>query len=221
MRKTVFGLSLMAFLLLPAVCYGGLNFDVDLGVSIDIGDDDLYLRINAHHYDRDPEYVRTIIRRHNISDQDYPVVLFLAYHSGKDTGYIMSLRRHGFSWWDISLRIGVPVSVYFIDMDYRPSGPPYGNAYGYWKKHRKNPKYHFVLSDAEVFDLISLKMTSHFYKMNPKDVMQLRESGANFKHIVTKQYRKHHTPPGHTKDKGKDKKPGKGHKKERKVAKRK
>jgi hypothetical protein len=217
----VLGLSLITFLFFPAVCYGGLNFDVDLGVRMDIGDDDLYLRINAHHYDRDPEYVRTIIRRHNISDRDYPVVLFLAHHSGRDSGAIISLRRQGLSWWNISLTIGVPVSVYFMDLDYRPSGPPYGKAYGYWKKHKKNPKYHFILSDVEVFDLISLKMTSHFYKMKPKDVIQLRKSGVKFKHIVTDQYRKHHKPPGQMKNKNKAKKPGKGNKKGTKVAKKK
>lgn len=221
MRKTAFGLSLIALLFSPLLSYSELNLDVDLGVGIDIGDDDLYLRINAHYYDRDPEYVRTIIRKNTMSDRDYPVVLFLSHHSGKDAAFIFSLRRQGLSWWDISLRIGVPVSAYFVDLDYKPVGPPYGKAYGYWKKHRKNPRYHFILSDAEVFDLISLKMTSHFYKMKPEQVIRQRESGMKFKQIVTNHYRKHHIPPGQMKNNEKGDKPGKGNKKGKKVAKKK
>lgn len=204
MLKKIVGFLLITLFFIPSICYGRLNVDVDLGVAVNIGDDDLYLRINARYFDKDPEYVRGIIRSHTISDRDYPVLLFLSYHSRKDVDFIFSLRREGLTWWDISVRFGIPVSVYFVDLNYKP-GPPYGKAYGYWKKHKRNANYKFVLTDTEVYDLISLQIASRYYGMSPEEVIKMRSSGVNFKHIITNQYWKRHAAPGQEKNKDKGK----------------
>ncbi len=195
MFKKAMGFILAALFLLPSFVYGELNVDVDLGVDANIGDDDLYMRIYAHYFEQDPEYVMTAIRKHKMYDY-YPIVLFLSYHSKKDIDFIVPLRQEGLSWWEISMQLGVPVSAYYLDEGLKPEGPPYGKAYGYWKKHKKNPKYKFKLSDDEVFNLISLKMTSSYYGMNAEEVIKLRKAGIEFKHIITNQYWKHRTSPG-------------------------
>jgi hypothetical protein len=204
MLKKAMGYILVALFLLPSFTYGELNVDVDLGVEANIGDDELCLRINAHYFEKDPEYVRTAVRKHKMYEY-YPIVLFLSYHSQKDVDFIVSLRQQELSWWEISSKLGVPVSAYYLDVGLKPVGPPYGKAYGYWKKHKKNPKYKFKLTDEEVFDLISLKMISSYYGMNAEDVIKSRKAGIEFKHIITNQYWKNRTSPGESKGNGNNK----------------
>ncbi len=68
-----------------------------------------------------------------ISDDDIPVVLFIHANSQYSVRHIANLRARGASWVQISTWCGVPPTVYgYSERPYR-RGPPYGNAYGYWK----------------------------------------------------------------------------------------
>lgn len=204
MLKKAIGYILVALFFLPSFTYSELNVDVDLGVDVNIGDDDLHMRINAHYFEKDPEYVKSVVRKHKMFDY-YPIVLFLSYHSKKDFDFIVTMRKEGLPWWEISLKLGVPVSAYYLDVGLKPVGPPYGKAYGYWKKHKKNPKYKFKLTDEQVFDLISLKMISSYYSMDPEKVINMRKAGIKYKHIITNQYWQHRASPGKSKGSGKNK----------------
>src|SRR4030042_32287 len=59
-------------------------------------------------------------------------------------------------------------------------GPPYGKAYGYYKKKPKKQWRTIDLSDADVVNLVNLRFVSDHYKYGPEKVMKLREGGKNF-----------------------------------------
>jgi hypothetical protein len=87
-----------------------------------------------------------------IPDEDMPDILFIYTHSHYSLDHIVNLRLRGASWNQLYTWCGIRQDVYYYqprDVRYRPhyyayrgyderyrSGPPYGNAYGYYKKHR-------------------------------------------------------------------------------------
>ncbi|MEW5805757.1 MAG: hypothetical protein AB1756_00120 [Acidobacteriota bacterium] len=180
--------SMILFSLSPVA---GAGVDVDFNLGVTASNDDLFLRINANFFDRDPDFVVRLAKRLPVPDIDLPIVLFLAHHSGRNLDLIIDMHKKGLSWWDVSLRLGIPVRIYFMDFPFDP-GPPYGKAYGYWKKHRRNPKYRILLSDRELYDLVTLQVACKYYGLPPRDVIQLRQAGKDFKIILAEEYKHRH-----------------------------
>ncbi len=69
-----------------------------------------------------------------VIDEDIPVILYIYTHSHYSLRQIYSLRLRGATWDNLSNWCGVPLNGY-------RSGPPYGNAYGYY---RNGPGKHQV-----------------------------------------------------------------------------
>lgn len=61
-----------------------------------------------------------------VVDEDIPVILYIYTHSQYSLRQIYSLRLRGATWENLSNWCGVPLYGY-------RSGPPYGNAYGYYR----------------------------------------------------------------------------------------
>ena len=93
-------LLLLACLAAPA----SAGLDIDFGASVTLGDeDDLFLSVSARYFDEEPREVERWRARYADPD-DLAVALFLSRSSGKSPDVIFRLRRHGMSWWDVSLR---------------------------------------------------------------------------------------------------------------------
>jgi hypothetical protein len=191
------------------------GLDVDFGASVRLGDDtDVFFAVSSRYFDRDRQVVESWGRRYQDPD-DLAVALFLSKRSGRSPDFIFSLRRQGLGWWEIGVRVGVPVDAWFLPVT-RDPGPPYGKAYGYWKKHRKNPKARIVLTDADVRNLVAVRMVHEYYGVPVEVAFERRASGGNVRVLLSAEYRHRHgkagVPPGHAK-----KAAGKGHgKKKRK-----
>lgn len=165
--------------------------DVDFGAAVPIGDDgELYLAIASRYFDRQPELVRDWRRECRVPD-DLAVALFLAGRVGRDPAAIFRLRRDGLSWWDIGVRLGLPVDAWFVAVDFNP-GPPYGKAYGHWRKHRHNARHAFRLSDREARDLVALRMIHEYYGVRPVEAMQWRVAHRSLPALMCKEYRSRH-----------------------------
>lgn len=114
-------------------------------------------------------------------DDDISVALHLAHHAHVDIGVVIGHRRAGLSWWDVTLRLNLSPMVFHVDIPANVHvGPPYGNAYGYYRKH--HPTYVFV--DADIHNLVNLRVTSHYYNLDPIAVIRSREGGKPFAAIV-------------------------------------
>lgn len=170
-----------------AISASAAGIDVDLGAEVGAGDrSGLFLRIVARYFDREPEAVQPWLRRYADPD-DAAVAFFLARNSGRAPEVIWALRRQGLSWWDVSLRCAVPLDAWFLPVQADP-GPPYGKAYGHWKKHRENRKHVVVLDDREVRHLVVVRFVHDYYGLPAETAMRLRASGRSVRDLVVDQY---------------------------------
>ena len=66
-------------------------------------------------------------------DEQLPVLGHLARELGQTPERIFELHRSGLSFLDISLRFGRGPEIFYVPLAVDP-GPPYGKAWGYYKK---------------------------------------------------------------------------------------
>jgi len=209
MRAHILALAL-GFVLLAGAAPAQAGFDIDFGANVQVGDDtDLYFAISSRYFDRDRAEVKHWGARYDDPDH-LAVALFISRHSGESLESIYRMRRQGYYWWDISARVGMPMDVWFVPVKHQP-GPPYGNAYGHWKKHRGNPQM-TRLSDSDMCNLVAVRMLHDYYAVPVEVAMDMRSSGRHLHVLMSDEYGKRHGK-GHGKSAspGKSKHRGKGH----------
>ncbi|HXV76149.1 MAG TPA: hypothetical protein VD788_07495 [Candidatus Polarisedimenticolaceae bacterium] len=187
--------------------------DVDFGARVSLGDRaDLYLSISSHYFDRDRQTVDHWHGRFHDPD-DLAVALFISHHTGQSLDVLWALyQRRGLSWWEISLRYGMPVDLWFVEVERAP-GPPYGKAYGHWKKHRADDR-RVTFSDADLRNLVAVRMAHEYYGVPVELAMEWRAGGKDVRQLMCDEYeRRHgarHAGPSVANGPSADK-PGRGH----------
>jgi len=189
--------------------------NVSTGISISDGElRSFYFAVGDYY--RVPESRVAYVRDHyRIPDEEIPVVYYLASRAHVDPSVIIDLRiRQRMSWLDITFHYGLTPEIYYVPV--RHAGPPYGKAYGHYKKHGKNYKK-VKLVDADVVNLVNLRFMSEYHGVAAEAVMDRRGKGEGFVVINDRYYREkgtRHYGEDHGKGKGKDDKnkgKGKGH----------
>ncbi len=190
------------FCLVGLFCFqAAIVAQVNLGLSISDGRlRDFYLAVGDY-YHVAPQAVVEIRDHDRIPDEDLPVVYFMATNAHVTPAAIVKLRMGRMSWFDIAFHYHLSPEIFFVPVAVEHVGPPYGNAYGYYRKHGRGGDWRDArLSDREVVDLVNLRFMSDYYRMPPEQVMRLRGQHGQFV-VVNEEIRK---------EKGKDKvKPGK------------
>jgi len=172
------------------------GLDIDFGAAIRIGDDtDLYFAISSRYFDQDRNTVEAFAVRYNDPD-DLAVSLFICKQSGRSPEEVFTLFRRGLSWWDISVKLGIPLDVWFVEVDSKP-GPPYGKAYGHWKNHKRDRRHVVVLSNIEMRDLVAARMIHEYYDVPVVTAMEWRARGLNLRGIMADEYHKRRGKPAH------------------------
>lgn len=198
MKRMNAGPLVAALVLLTGLAAGGpahAGVDMDFGANVRLGDDtDLFLAISSRYFDREPAYVRDCRARYRDPD-DCAVALFLISRARCEPEVVFRLRSGGLSWWAIGVQLGVPVDTWFVPVSYSP-GPPYGKAYGHWRRYRHDHRHHFTLSDREARDLVVLRMAHEYYGADPRDVMRWRTGHRNIESLMSREYRRRHGDEG-------------------------
>ena len=118
-------------------------------------------------------------------ERDLPVVLFLARESGRSVDFIVGLRAGGMSWAAVFDRCRVAPDVLFVGIN-RDPGPPYGKAWGHWKKRGRGVR----LSDGDIAGLVHVQLGSRW---TSTDAWALaHENGSRsgvVRHVASKQGR--------------------------------
>jgi hypothetical protein len=217
MKKTIILLIALMFIV-PSAPASAQN--VSTGISISNGElRSFYLAIGDYY--RVPESRVVYVKDHyRFPDEELPVVFFLASRAHVDPQVIIDLRiRQRMSWLNITFHYGLTPEIYYVPV--KRVGPPYGNAYGHYKKHGKDYKK-VKLADADVVNLVNLRFMSEYHGVAAEVVMDQRGRGERFVVIndhYGKEKGKHHDQDndkgkGKGKDDKKDKKDkdkGKGH----------
>lgn len=143
-------------------------------VSASIGD--FYVAVS--NYYQVPKNEVIVVRERRIPDEELPVVFFIAQRAHVPPARIADMRLRGSSWWDISVRYGLNAEVYYVPVAVR-TGPPYGRAYGHYKKPR-NEWRTLVLTDADIVNLVELRFMSEHYHVAPERIIEMRERNVDF-----------------------------------------
>jgi len=205
---TVAAMALVAALAAPAAA------QVQAGISAGAGGvNGFYLSVGSYFHVPEAE-VLAVRDRYRIADEELPVVFFLAARAHVAPGVIIDLRLGGKGWFEIAVRYHLPPDIFFVAVPAGHIGPPYGNAYGYYRKYQERHAWgHVVLTNREVVDLVNLRFVAEYHKVAPEKVMQRRGQGYGFVAIHDEVVKAKGKPAsgggGHP---GKDKGKGKGQK---------
>ncbi len=176
---------LAAALVLSATSsWAAVSYDISVGLPI--GDDaKLFLNITNEYYAPPQEVATVLVKRCPHPEDDYPAVLFLARASGRPPAEILDLRLRGQSWADIMFAIHVQPSVLFVGID-RDPGPPYGRAWGYFRRH---PRARILIEDREFVEYAKLHAAAGYYKVRPWTIIAERQRGVTVERYVVNRHR--------------------------------
>ena len=164
----------MALALGGVIAAKGADAQTAYSVSASIGN----FHVAVSNYYHVPEREVIVVRERRIPDDELPVVFFIAQRARVPVARIVDMRLRGDSWWDISVRFGLGADVYYVPVAVR-SGPPYGRAYGHYKKPRKQWGT-IALTDADMVNLVQLRFISEHYHIAPERVVEMRERNVDF-----------------------------------------
>jgi len=154
---------------------------VDLGISVADGKLRSFYLAVSDYYGVQGKAIVAAKKRYRLSDEELPVVYFLSARARIDPSVIIGLRIKGLSWLDVTFHYGLTPEIFYVPVAVEKIGPPYGKAYGHFKKYRSKKEWKkIVLSDYEITDLVNLRFISEHYKVKPEAVMKMRSQGKNF-----------------------------------------
>ena len=177
--------------------------NVSTGISIVDGElRSFYLAIGDYYRVPEPRVVQ-VKKHYRVRDEELPVVFYLASCARVEPDVIIDLRfRQRMSWLNITFHFGLTPEIYYVPV--QRVGPPYGKAYGHYKKHERDYK-RVVLADEDVVNLVNLRFISDYHHVAPEMVMDMRSQGGRFV-VINEEVRKGKDDNrGKDDDKGKDK----------------
>ena len=173
-RKVLFVGALLAgvMCLVPTRALAGTSFDFLFSMDRVSNDNQYFLNVAVSNYGYDRVALEPVLPRLTYVEADLPVVMFLAHECGRPPATIVDLRARGMSWSMVFSRVGVPYDTLFYRID-RDPGPPYGNAWGYWRKNPRGVR----LSDSDIRGLVQVQIGARAARMAPYEMARARGQG--------------------------------------------
>jgi hypothetical protein len=156
-RRFVFGFLVVAALAAAGSPASAGSFDFLFSLDHVHSDTQYFLNLAVSNYGYTRPALEPLLPRVRYVESDLPVLLYLQHSSGWPLPQLVDLRARGASWSVIFTHVGVPQAVLFEGIPDDP-GPPYGKAWGYWKKSPRGAR----LQDRDVCDLVRIQMASHW-----------------------------------------------------------
>jgi hypothetical protein len=175
MKRVAIQLPVLLFLISVATASAQ---NISTGISVTNGHLSSFYFAIGDYYHVPESRVVYVRNHHHIHDEELPVVFFLAARAHVAPQAIIDLRvRRRMSWLDITFHYGLTPEIYYVPLT--RVGPPYGNAYGHYKRHKKNYKK-VVLVDDDVVNLVNLRFMSEYHHVAPEVIMDRRGRGDKF-----------------------------------------
>jgi hypothetical protein len=154
---------------------------VSVGISLSEGQLEAFHLAIGDHYGVPPSRVVGLRDRYRCRDEELPVAYFLAARARVEPTAVFELRARNRSWLDITFHYGLSPDIFFIPVRTDPAGPPYGKAYGYYRKRGAGNEWaRAALSDSDLVALVNLRFLSERYGVPPESVMEMRGRQASF-----------------------------------------
>ena len=208
----IFIVALALVLLAPARAAAGTTFDVDVLWTPDPDSDtQVFLHATNVAYPLPRPQVAPVFRELRNPYDDYPVLAFIAFHGHVDIGTVWAFRRNEHSWFQCMLHFGVRPDALFVALPHDP-GPPYGKAYGHWRKHgdKMKPK---MVRDEDVRFWVRTRTAARFARVTPSQAWEWHQQGRAYERVTSARYKEQNPGRGHGKGQppGHANKPGRGH----------
>lgn len=186
--------KLSAVCFVAILCCASASADIRFSANVlwdpDPGDDtQVFLHISNEAYPVPREAAATVFRRCD-DPRDYPVLAFIAHHARADIEAVWRYRSRGHSWFDVMVRFGVPPRLLFVELP-EPPGPPYGKAYGHWRK-RGNGLAAVHVPDADVLFWVNLRTSARYAGVSPAKMLAGGHSAKHFHKMAAKRFRAKH-----------------------------
>jgi len=123
-----------------------------------------------------PEPLIVQLLERGLPDEHLPVIGLISARTATAPERIFEMRRSGLSFLDISLRLGAGPEIFYVPIE-RDPGPPYGKAWGYYRKTPRAQWRTIVLTDADIVHLANLRLCVDRYGIAPDRVIGLERSG--------------------------------------------
>lgn len=203
MKKILYLVCILSFLYFPMIANSQVSISAGPKDS-DVLISDSYRRVSttqaairvtySDYYKVESSLVEKLEGR-KFSEDDISVALFLAGKGKVNPDVILVYREKGLSWLDITIKLGFGVDIFYIPIPANVHiGPPYGKAYGYWRKHGVKSKVKIVFDDWDIRNLVQLRLVCDYYGYKPEDVIKWREEGKKFDAIIFEGHEKKHKP---------------------------
>lgn len=123
--------------------------------------------------------VAAALKAAGIKEEELPLLLTVAQQSKKTPEEIAKMRQSGRSWNDIMTTTKVsPETIYAPATG--PVGPPYGNAYGYFRNRPQKDWKNIKLTDEEAVGLANVKYLSQRHQVPPAEIIRRKAPGKSF-----------------------------------------
>ena len=187
----------------------GVFYDatLDLGLRDDAR---IFLNVTNDYFAPPPAIAVDVLQRCPDPVNDYPVIQLLARTSRRSPQEILRLRLDRESWSDIMFRLNISPAVLFAGLD-RDPGPPYGKAWGYWRKHPRGER--FEIRDRDIYELAKLQVAAGYHHVRPYTIITERNRGITVEQYVAERNRGRYSKDKSGKEKSRDRGPekSKGH----------
>jgi hypothetical protein len=165
--------------------------DVNVGISADRdGIKEFHLSIGTHYGAKEPVIEK--VRARSLPGDEMAVVFYVSNRLAVSPIIIADLRLSGRSWMEITLKYGLSPEIYFVKFASDP-GPPYGKAWGHYKKTPRK-KWHQIqlgdhdiinlvqiqLGDHDIINLVNLKFLAEKHQCSPEKIVRLKKQGKSF-----------------------------------------
>lgn len=181
MKRSIYAVAMFLFLFVFAVPVKNVCAEVKVGISVgDAGLDNFYLALS--NYNNVPEANVVAIRNNGITDEQVPVVMFLASRAHVAPDVIVKMRQKRMTWFAIATKFKIGADAFYVPANESYAGTVYEKPYKFYGQDRR--KWNKIrLSDEDVVNFVNLKFVSEYHGYTTDQVIKMRASGKNFINI--------------------------------------
>jgi hypothetical protein len=187
-RTTRFAAFLVLTLVLAAAFPAQAGVNISASVLWDPNPDDdsqVFLHVSSTAYPMPRDKATRVFNKLDDPYGDYPVLAFIAHTASVDIGAVWRFRKKGHDWLDVMVHFGVRPDVLFVELPRQP-GPPYGKAYGYWRKQGNRVTARQV-PDDDVRFWVGLHAASRYTGASPAQL--IAHGPSNIRVTTARKYR--------------------------------
>jgi hypothetical protein len=138
---------------------------------------DFYTAVSEYY--RIPEREIMVVHEQHVSDEEIPVLLFIARKARVPYAGVLNLRMNGKSWMEITRYYRLDPDIYRFQVK-KAARRNYGRGFGFYRNHGESDWKGEQLGDDEIVNLVNLRFMTRRYGYAPERIMRMRYYGRDF-----------------------------------------